>query len=183
MNITDQNESVSLVVDLGASTAGTNQLIDLNDRLKKCNQLWFMGYYIDTLSVADVFVELSGTGVDIRQCVMGNTPGGRTVTNNQTVTATAAPPNCNAGFYIVEPNGTVVRRDLAVPKPLLVDGKNLGDLARLRVKVSSFSGAAVTWTRLILFFEATQEPLGSDKFSNYVNLPTSKAAHQGYNKW
>jgi hypothetical protein len=190
MSISSQSETVSVVIDLGASTVGTNQLINLNDKLKKCNQLWFTGYYIDTMSVADIFVELQGTGVDVGQCIMGNTPGNLlgTLTGGNLIApftpTNAAHPNSNNGVYIVEPTGVAqVRRDLSVPIPLLVSDKNLGDLSRMRVKVSSFAGAVVTWTRLILFFEATQLNLGSDKFSNYVNLPTSSAAHRGYNKF
>lgn len=137
-NITDMPDWMPMVVDLANTPDVT---VDLSHVIDKCDQLWLTGYYADALSTPFIRIECKGGAGSLFQetIAVGADSGG-------------------AGIFIAEPGtgAAAVRRDLATPMPVLNPDHNLHRVPRLTFRVRSFTDAAVTFTRLILFFAVSR---------------------------
>ena len=160
-NLTEMGDWQHVVIDMGTSTDAYK---NLSKQIAKSDQLWFLGYYADTLSTPFIKIEISDSAGNLCQ---------ETITDTSLVGG--------SGIYLAEPGtATPVRRELNVPQPLYMPTQNTHRATRLHFTVTSWAGAAVTYNKLVLFFAVSQ--MGKDPMTTPNKFPISQLANDAYNQ-
>lgn len=145
-----------LTVDI--PTTNREHSINLNDTLRGCQQIFFVGYYLQNCNLAAISVEVSGVAVRENICNDGESV---------------------RGMIITEPPTTTQHRDLQTRMPLLASNKSLGKINRLTFRVQGFgTTTAPTYDRLILKFACYQQPMQMDLLSPWQTIPSNLTPEQ-----
>jgi len=154
-----------VILDLGSST---NASVRFSSPLSFVAQLHVTGYYVDTPSADKLRIEIQASGLDTLDCAVASTvaPGGGTALYE------AFTPDAGTGKQ---------RLELLSPVPLLAKPVNT-QLASVKVMVTDWAGAPVTYTSLVVFcaitaYDPTQDPTG------FRRVMHSSIAKQAWNEF
>lgn len=162
INLTSMADWKPMVIDLGTSV---DVYKNLTKPIERGDQIWLRGYYADTLSTPFIKIEISDSSGALCQEVVADT----------SLTGGSA-------IMLAEPGtATPVRREYNVPEPLLMPQHDTHRIVRLHFKVTSWTDAAVTYNKLVLFFGISQ--LGkSDPMAFPNKFPISQLANDAYSQ-
>lgn len=150
----DMGTATTLNVDLGGGP------------IEKARQVWLTGFYVRNNNTEDMAVRFDAPGFNITQPVLNNS----SVPNNVLLIA----PVLAAGQRI----------DFNTPIALWGPDNNASRLSRVRINVTSWGNAAVTYDRLVLMLVVQNQDARCDPWSAYNwGVPMSRMQKEAMNQF
>jgi hypothetical protein len=162
--IDDLSHFQSWIVDMGNATTLN---VDLGGGpIEKARQVWLLGFYVRDNNTEDMAVRLEAPGFNITQPVLNNT---------------AVP---NTALLIAPVLAAGQRIDLSKPIALWGPDNNANRFCRIRVSVTNWIGAPVTYGRLVLIFAVQNQDARMDPWQAYHwGVPMRGIQNQAMNQF
>lgn len=150
----DMGNNTTLNVDLGGGP------------INKARQVWLTGFYVRNNNTEDMAVSFEAPGFNITQPVLNNDSIGNNVLLITPVLAAGQRVDFNTPVAMWGPSNSASR------------------LSRVRINVTSWAGAAVTYDRLVLIMVVQNQDASTDPWTAYNwSLPMSRVQNQGMNQF
>lgn len=165
-----------VVFDMGSTaTSGNAQSLRTSSVNSYIRQLYFDSFYVDNCSSPELRISIKATGVSTRNTMVF-----------EDTNATGALQKGGREIFEIQPFGVNEGRQLLTSGYPLLDNKINLNNAGMEITVTDWTGAAITWDRLVLFCRAEADVPESDdnSYRRVLENPAHRrAAMAGFNEF